>query len=317
MHRLVPCRTALAAAVAFACGTVQAQIDPGMSSRGQAVRIERDSAYGRVVATVHEGRFSYVRIETREPGAPLNQHPVAIDPAALRALLARVQLAGSRSEALFNAAELDEIVPPLAKALAQATPEQDVSFAVAGQHGLMGPLALRVVTTARVFWSDGTMNLIFGFVRREVEAQFRATGYQIGLEPGRRAEPVDRAVRLTATPGATSRRADWLVLDPAATPRAAAPTAAPPPTPAIVVPAPAAAPATVPPAPPPAVAAPAPGAAPPPPAAAAPLPARPTDADALYRNVTERLKALQKLRDSGVITEQEYQDKRREILKSL
>jgi hypothetical protein len=37
----------------------------------------------------------------------------------------------------------------------------------------------------------------------------------------------------------------------------------------------------------------------------------------MYRNASERLKALQKLRDTGVITEQEYQEKRREILKAL
>jgi mannose-1-phosphate guanylyltransferase len=55
--------------------------------------------------------------------------------------------------------------------------------------------------------------------------------------------------------------------------------------------------------------------APPPPRA--PAPAAAPDAEALYRNTSERLKALQKLRDTGVITEQEYQEKRREILKAL
>jgi hypothetical protein len=324
-----PARLALAVALTLAGGTLHAQTDPGMSGRGQTVRIERDSAYGRVVSVVREAPFSYVRIETREPGAALNQHPVQIDPAALRAMLARVQLAGTRSEPLFNSGELDELVPPLAQALARATPEQDVSFAVAGQHGLMGPLALRVVTTARVFWTGNTMNLVFGLVRRDVEAQFRATGYQVALEPGKRAEAVDRKVQLTAATGATSRRADWLVLDPsAAAPAPAAAAPAPLPAPALVVPAPSTpAAASAAPAPAPATPAATPATpastatAPPAPATSAPrapaAPAAGSDADAIYRNVSERLKALQKLRDSGAITEQEYQDKRREILKAL
>jgi hypothetical protein len=154
----------------------------------------------------------------------------------------------------------------------------------------------------------------------------------MALEPGKRAEAVDRNAKLAATPGATNRRADWLALDPKAT--AAAPAVAAPalPAPALVVPAPAAAPvaapapaqapaatSTVAPSPAPATAAPV---VPPPASVApsqprAPAPATAPDAEAMYRNTAERLKALQKLRDTGVITEQEYQEKRREILKSL
>jgi cytochrome c-type biogenesis protein CcmH/NrfG len=52
----------------------------------------------------------------------------------------------------------------------------------------------------------------------------------------------------------------------------------------------------------------------PPAAAAAP---RAPDADALFQSVSERLKALQRLRDGGLITEQEFQEKRREILRQL
>jgi hypothetical protein len=123
----------------------------------------------------------------------------------------------------------------------------------------------------------------------------------IPFEPGKRAAPVDRNVRVAA-PGAVVRRADWLQLDPFAPPPVAAPTEPPAPPPAIVIPSP-----SVPP--------PAPRAGVP--APAAPDAGAPADGDALYRQVAERLKALQKLRDAGAITEEEYQQKRREILKSL
>lgn len=296
----LPLRRLPAALVALACIGAYAQSDPGPTIRGQPAQIVKDSAVGNVVAMVYNGRYGYVRIETRERDAPLNQHPVAIEPVALRALLARVQLPASGDEALFSSAELDEIVAPLAQALARALPEQDVSFAVSGQHGLLGPLAARAVTTARVFFADNRMNLIFGLVRQDWESRYRATGYLIPFEPGKRAAPVDRSVRVAASGGVTVRRADWLALDPLAPPpAAAAPSEPPEPTPAVVIPTP----------PSPA----APAAAPPP----APRTPAASDGDALYRQVAERLKALQKLRDAGVITEEEYQQKRREILNSL
>ncbi len=327
----------LALGLALPCA---AQTPGAPPPRGNALRIERDSAADRVVAVVYEGRFSYVRLETREPGAALNQHPASVDPQALRSLLARLQLPGSRAEPLFNDDELNELVPPLLQALARATPEQDVTFAISGQHGFMGPLAARVVTTARVFFQDGRMNLVFGLVRRDFESQYKATGYLIAFEPGKRASAVDRSAQVIAAYGAERRRADWLVLDPQATPPSA-PVAAPMP-PAVVVPAPAAAAATATPAAPAAPAAPsaastsatpvAPAAAaasvstpattppgPPSRTAGATAPAAPAapDAETIYRNVSERLKALDKLRASGLISDQEYQEKRRELLRQL
>jgi len=299
------------ALLTLACVGAYAQKDPGATMGGQPSHIAKDSAIRNVVAMVYDGRYSYVRIETRERDAPLNQHPVAIEPVALRALLSRVQLPDSGNEALFTSGQLDEIVAPLAQALARALPEQDVSLAVSGQNGVLGLLAARSVTTARVFFAENRMNLIFGLVRENWESQYRATGYLIPFEPGKRAGAVDRNVRVAASGGAIARRADWLALDPLAPPPPAARQEPPMPPPAVVIPTPAtgAEPAT--PATPSAVApaAPAPPSAPDAPAA--------PQSDVIFRQVAERLKALQKLRDSGVITEEEYQQKRREILKAL
>jgi hypothetical protein len=109
-----------------------------------------------------------------------------------------------------------------------------------------------------------------------------------------------------ASPVATNRRADWLALPLAA---AAVPTTvAPGPAAAAAQAAPAAA-ARAAPAPTPPAATPAAPAAP----AAAP---RPRD-QAFYEEQAQRLKGLKLLRDQGVLTEEEYQAKRREILSSL
>lgn len=286
-----------------------AQTDPGRASSGQQVRVARDSAADRVVSMEYEGRFSYVRIERREPGADINQHPIAIDTTAMRSLLASLQLPGRKTESLLTAVELDEIAAPVASALRKASAEQDVTFAVSDRHGLLGPLAARAVTTARVFRRDGQLQVIAGLVRRDFESQFRATGYVIPFEPGSRAKAVEPDARIAVEAGAgNNRRADWAVLwldsKPAAPAAVATPAA---PAPGVISGAPATGAAAVVPVTPTARATPIPE------AAASPAP----DADAIYRNVSERLKALQKLRDSGVISEQEYQEKRRQILKDM
>ena len=287
-------RPFLAVTLLVAAATAHAQLAPASVAGGRQVRIERDSAAGRVVDKVYEGAFSYVRIETREPGSAPNQHPFAVAPAALRAMLDQAQLSGAKPERLFTPKELDEVAEPLAAALGRATPEQDVSIAVNDQFGLMGPLAPRQVTTARVFRRDGQLQLIVGLLRRDFESQFRGTGTLIAFEPGQRGKPVDRATKLAVSAGGGNVvRDDWVALATVAAPAAASPAAA---AAAGTAPAAAAAPAA------PAVAAPA-------------APAR--DADALYRSTADRLRALEKLYKDGLISEAEYQEKRRQILRDL
>ena len=84
----------------------------------------------------------------------------------------------------------------------------------------------------------------------------------------------------------------------------AVPSAAPQPAVVVPVPARAAAPAAP------------PAAAPTAPPASAPSPQRPRDA-AFFEEQELRLRTLKRLRDSGLITEQEYQQKRKEVLEQL
>ena len=161
------------------------------------------------------------------------------------------------------------------------------------------------MTTGRLFRNADGLQVIFGLVRKPFESEFNATGVLIAFEPGRRAAPVDASQRLAdADPINVMRRGDWASLVVATAAANAAPAAAP----AVEVAAPAAKGAAA----AGAITAPAPGVAP---AAAAPRPA--PDADALYKSISERLKALQRLRDAGLITPQEYDEKRRQILSEL
>jgi hypothetical protein len=148
---------------------------------------------------------------------------------------------------------------------------------------VLGPLSSRVVTTGRVFRRDGRLEVIVGLLHKDFENQFRATGWLLPFEPGQRAKPVESATHVAvAAAMGERRRADWVAmnLDALPAPAAAGPAAGRPGAPAGVV-------------------------------------APPATADSLYRSISERLKALQKLKDEGLVSEQEYQEKRKAILQSL
>lgn len=268
-----------------------------------------DSAAAQVLRTVYKGEFAYVRIERAQAQAAPGLHPVQLAPEVLRAALAALRIGKAADEALFNDDELAEIVPPLVKALAELQPAQDLAFAVAGRHGGWTALAARVVTTGRMFRSAAGLQLIVGLAHRPFESQYRATGYLIPFEPGRRAEVVDPAAVISGMPlSVGAARPDWvtLTLAPAAA-QAAAPVSSPPPAPAPAATAAAAA-SVVPAAPAAAATAVAPA-----PAAAA---TRSRDA-AFYEEQETRLRALKRLRDGGLITEEEYQQKRKQVLDQL
>ena len=286
--RPVSCAAVLACATSIALAQT-----PG----GRPERFLKDSSADRVVASVLAEKHDYVRIEAAEPGAAPSLHPAVVAPETLRAALAGVRNAAKDDE-LFTDDELKTLVPALVRALARAEAGQDVAFAVTGRHGGFGPLVPKTVTTGRVFRSADGLQLIAGMTWAPFEGQYLATGVRIAFEPGRRAAPVGPEVRLAA-PNGRSVRADWVSL-PLSAPAVAAPAVQPVPT----APMPAAAPS--------AAAPPAPAAA----GAAAPAPQRARDA-AFFEEQENRLRTLKRLRDNGLITEEEFQQKRREVLQLL
>ncbi|HET7793906.1 MAG TPA: SHOCT domain-containing protein [Rhizobacter sp.] len=117
------------------------------------------------------------------------------------------------------------------------------------------------------------------FIVRDARYAFYDTYRGTNVQP-RFSYPSRKAASSTAleSAGVANKRADWLQLSAAAAPTAApAPVVAPAPTPA---------------------------------AAPAPAAARPADAE-------QRLETLKRLRERNLITEEEYQQKRREILQQL
>ena len=234
-----------------------------------------------VVDYGYQGAISYVRLEPREAGSPLNEHPVvAYTGDMVRERLARIELPAQGNAPLLGPAELVEISTPIARALGYASPYQDVCFAVASP-AVAG--SAQTITTGRVFRVEGHLNVIVGLAHQPFTAQMAASHQ---FPTGHRAAASADVALATDADSAVVTRPDWITfqnLSPAvASNRHPTPAAAP--------------------------------AAPPPSTAVAPAPSAPTPG---YDAVADRLRTLRKLLDDGLITQQEYDEKRRQIIGGL
>jgi hypothetical protein len=264
-----------------------------------------------------DAEYGYVRIERAEGGAQ-NEHPVTLTPDQIRNFLGTLEVRSGSNDKLrpvFTEEELNDIAGPLSMALAQAQPSQDITFASTGTPGRLGRINVftpRYVTTGRVFYADGRLNIIFGLIQGEFEGQLRATGVLRPFTPGSR----DKRLTADATVQppvemqyASAKRGDWIQVAPAALPATAVAATAVAATstqtgattgtsqssrvqPAASVAAPA--------------------------AAVQPVAGSATESkDSQYQRFEARLTTLRKLRDSNLISEHEYQAKRRAILDEL
>lgn len=226
--------------------------------------------------------LSWVRLVPAEPGVGAgNAHPAMVWPEALRRALGSVgAVFKGRTETLFSNEELEDLVGPMAAALAAAGPGQDVEvLSTVRRHGNFQSTPYGITT--RLFVNEAGLNLIVHDTRLDFYHAYRATKVLPAFQYGSR-----RAAGPAALASATGRalRQDWLVfsLEPA-------PLAAPAPATAVA-----------------------------PPVVAAPLPAPASRRDErFFEEQEQRLRALQRLREQDLITEEEYQRKRREILQIL
>lgn len=235
----------------------------------------------KAVTEVYRGKYSFVRIEPSESGAAANQ-PMHVDTGRLRDALAALK--GKKNSfsgiPLFTSKELDELVPPLAKALEKSRADADVVFAVTGAHGALGLLQSQSVTTGRAFITNGQLNVIFGLAQVNFEDELLGNHTLRPFIPGSRVRIINPDSQLEgaswkeAQPG----RGDWqviamgnLLVHPGAT------------------------------------------------SAKHPLIDAPVEKAGQpgASEIERRLEILERLKLRGLITEQEYRDKRRSILQDL
>lgn len=275
-----------------------------------------DTLFGRSTATPTDGsaatsspgrrqwllaEFTELRLQPRESGAAANEHPQAIGAAQIRNWLQGISLQrGNQREPLFGADELSSLPPVIADALAVATPQDDLLLLSTSRRegGLLGtPYGL----TARLFVQGGALQLIVHDARLDFYNEYRGARILPEFRFGSRSAA---GTVMISSVEATAQRGDWLAFALAPKAAGAAPVA-----PGMA--APAAAPAPAPAAPAPRGVA--PSAPPTPPAVATP----PSRDARFYDEQEQRLRSLKRLRDQNLITEEEYQSKRKEILQSL
>lgn len=238
------------------------------------------------------GQFNYLKRVTKEPNAPANDQPVRLSPDMVRQDLLAVRL--GHEEPLFAMAEINGLVEPICAALAQAGPNEDLIVLSTSSHS-RSILPNRTAITARLFVKDGQLNLILHDARLSFYDRYLVTNELPDFHYGSRTEP--GKVQLECL-GAGQVRSDWLtfpvILEVPKGPEKAMPLGAALPAPAAAMPAPA------------------------PAAAPAPAPsAAPAKDQAYYEQQQQRLRALKRMHDDGLITDDEFNAKRKELLEGL
>lgn len=231
------------------------------------------------------GEHTWVKRMPAEAGAPLNEHPAKIDRVALQQRLGEVRfLADGQENPLFHKDELASLAEPLREALSLAGPGEDLVLLSTHKRG-GSFLSSAYGITARLFVQGGQLQLLVHDVRLDFVDRYR--GSQVLPEFHFGARGVAREVILKH-PTATARRSDWLSLPLVGLAAQEPGTVAMPP--GLPVPMPPKA---------------TPGAS-----------TKPRDA-AFFAEQEQRLRALKRMREENLISEEEYQQKRRDVLQGL
>ena len=121
--------TWLVATIALAgCSSFSQPSARFMDNDGFTVRVASDSKARNpeIAKLIWQDQFRNVLLVAKEKSAPNNQHPARYTKEQVRAMLSSVQARYKDNEAtpLFEAEDLEDLIPPLADALNSAAPEQ-------------------------------------------------------------------------------------------------------------------------------------------------------------------------------------------------
>jgi hypothetical protein len=226
-------------------------------------------------------------ISSAGPAQP-NGHPLDLTLDRLSAILESIDMRatdGEKPEPLFTRSAAETLAPYLRQGLQQASPAEDVTFAVIGLYNALYGLAKSPkVTTGRVFHKDGRLNIIVGLVQQEVKD--RDDRRLVPFTPGSRLKAGEGEWTLLQHPGQNGFnliRKDWVAFsDEWRPPVAQIPVAEKSVTPVQTA------------------------------------PVQPGKRNSSTpRPAADRLSTLNELKDKGLISEEEYRGKRMEILNGL
>ena len=167
-----------------------------------------------------ESRDQFVAIESEDAvkgGTKIpNEHPAEISQDRLAEILNAIDLRSDENKTpipLFTKGGLDALIPQLQDAFRQASANEDVTFAVIGLYtSAYGLSRSPKVTSGRMFYQGGKINLIVGKAQYEVKE--RVDRRLDPFTPGSREYPAEGDWKLVSQPGQTTLtmvRKDWLV----------------------------------------------------------------------------------------------------------
>lgn len=155
-----------------------------------------------------EGEFDQVHLVT-EPSAVRRVQPGALSAEALKKALASLQYkAGQGVKPLLDEPAAEKLARGIVTAMAKAGPEQDAIFMVVSKEG-SGLLAPMFGSSGRVFIDERGLNLIMGEAHVDFLGSYRATRMVRPFDFGSRSRP--SRVALSAN-GLLQARNDWLVI---------------------------------------------------------------------------------------------------------
>lgn len=130
-----------------------------------------------VKANVWEMNEQFVRLVKIESGAPMNEHPVTIEASEIEQALASLRLwteggvfRDEQAVPVYPQKQASLIARYVADALSKAAPNEDVTFNVRGYVDVLLALGReREWTSGRVFYVDGKLNLIIGEYQKRLD----------------------------------------------------------------------------------------------------------------------------------------------------
>ncbi len=260
----------------------------------------------------HKGEYDYVRLAKPDKGIENLQHPAELSPELVEQIIAAIRytrpfvnlggLSKGKDYELLTAEEAGSIAPYISQAFAQANSSQWVDFSLEVHRGVLFIFGSDQLTDGVAFMKDGKLNIAFRNISEKISAEgtpnivspLKSSAGTAKLVPGKGLELAKNKKGKTVD--------NWLVIDlkafsaPAAEAKPAEVKAEP------------AKPETKPAEVKPQEKSPEKSAAQP-----APPPAEPKSG----KSVKQRLTELRELYDQGLITEDDYNKKREDILKDL
>jgi len=249
------------------------------------------TAHAADVRYLWQSRDQFVALESQDTPstgtAQPNDHPADLTLDRISAILTSLDVRGtdgSKPEPLLTSPAVEALTPFLLQGLLQATPGEDVTFAVIGLHSALYGLAKSPkVTTGRVFYKAGRLNIIVGLVQQEVRD--RDDRRLFPFTPGSRQKAAQGEWKLLPQSdqnGFAQIRKDWVTFGDQWQPAVARQPAVAPPAQSLQT-----------------------------------APARPDKPVSDTRRPADRLTTLNELKDKGLISAEEYRSKRLEILNGL